>query len=228
MKFSGEQIVQLSAKLDATHVKQREQAGRMLSYIEGWHAISEANRIFGFDGWTRETVDIRVVSEKPRKIGRAPNTRDGWGVTYIARVRVTVGSVAREGVGAGHGIDVDLGQAHESAIKEAETDAMKRCLMTFGNPFGLALYDKTQEGVAKEPEKPAEPPKENRADAWIAKAKDHVGKMTVRAQLVNWQNTDNYKNAIAAIKEECPEKHTDFLAWLDAAFNKLAPGKETA
>jgi hypothetical protein len=30
----------------------------------------------------------------------------------------------REGSGAGHGIDVDLGQAHESAIKEAETDAM--------------------------------------------------------------------------------------------------------
>jgi hypothetical protein len=40
-----------------------------------------------------------------------------------------------------------LGQAHESALKEAETDAMKRALMTFGNQFGLALYDKTQENV---------------------------------------------------------------------------------
>jgi hypothetical protein len=54
----------------------------------------------------------------------------------------------REGSGAGHGIDVDLGQAHESAIKEAETDAMKRALMTFGNPFGLALYDKQQRQVS--------------------------------------------------------------------------------
>ena len=53
----------------------------------------------------------------------------------------------REGCGAGHGIDVDLGQAHESALKEAETDAMKRALMTFGNPFGLALYDKRQREV---------------------------------------------------------------------------------
>jgi len=42
---------------------------------------------------------------------------------------------------------VDLGQAHESALKEAETDAMKRALMTFGNPFGLALYDKRQREV---------------------------------------------------------------------------------
>ncbi|MFM9102460.1 MAG: Rad52/Rad22 family DNA repair protein [Cyanobium sp.] len=45
------------------------------------------------------------------------------------------------------GFDVDLGQAHESALKEAETDAMKRALMTFGNPFGLALYDKQQREV---------------------------------------------------------------------------------
>ena len=57
--------------------------------------------------------------------------KPGWGVTDIARVRIRLGSQAngaqclvREGSGAGHGIDVDLGLAHESALKEAETDAM--------------------------------------------------------------------------------------------------------
>jgi len=50
-------------------------------------------------------------------------------------VRIRVGEVISEGSGAGHGIDADLGHAHESAIKEAETDAMKRALMTFGNPL---------------------------------------------------------------------------------------------
>ena len=69
-------------------------------------------------------------------------------MTYIARVSITVGTLVREGTGAGHGIDTDLGLAHESAIKEAETDAMKRALMTFGNPFGLALYDKSQRQVS--------------------------------------------------------------------------------
>lgn len=147
MTFSPDQVKQLSAKLDASHVKQREQAGRKLSYIEGWHAIAEANRIFGYDAWTRETLEIRMVAEGPRKIGRPPNQRDGFGVSYIAKVRVIVDGVAREGIGAGHGVDADLGLAHESAIKEAETDAMKRALMTFGNPFGLALYDKAQENV---------------------------------------------------------------------------------
>src|SRR3546814_21006699 len=43
--------------------------------------------------------------------------------------------------------------AHESAKKESETDAMKRALMTFGNQFGFALYDKTRANVcAPDPE----------------------------------------------------------------------------
>lgn len=147
MTFTPEQIEELKAPLQRKHVAERTQAGRKLSYIEGWHAIAEANRIFGFDAWTRETVDIRCVMERERTIGREPNVKQGWGVSYVARVRVTVNHIVREGVGTGHGIDVDLGQAHESAIKEAETDAMKRALMTFGNPFGLALYDKQQANV---------------------------------------------------------------------------------
>lgn len=158
MSFTDEQKLALAAPLKSTHVKSRNQGGRAVSYVEGWHAIAEANRIFGFDAWCRETVDLKCVSEKERAIGKQGDA--GYGVTYIARVRITVFSgteeVIREGCGTGHGIDRDLGQAHESALKEAETDAMKRALMTFGNPFGLALYDKQQAGVADEA--PQEPP----------------------------------------------------------------------
>jgi hypothetical protein len=154
--FSTEQLASLSAPLDRAKVRQREQGRSKVSYLEGWQVIAEANRIFGFDGWQRETIEVRCVNQAERPIGaRGPGreARPGWGVTYTARVRVTVGSpasaaaVIREGSGAGHGIDADLGQAHESALKEAETDAMKRALMTFGNPFGLALYDKQQREV---------------------------------------------------------------------------------
>jgi DNA recombination protein Rad52 len=155
MPFTTETIKALSGKLDSANVKERTQSGRRLFYIEGWHAIAEANRIFGFDAWNRETVDIRLVQERERPIGSGGAA--GWGVTYIARVRVTVGSIIREGVGSGHGIDRDLGLAHESAIKEAETDAMKRALMTFGNPFGLALYDKDQANVGINPPEPTAP-----------------------------------------------------------------------
>ena len=148
--FSPEQITALSAPLDRAKVRQREQGRSSVSYLEGWQVIAEANRIFGFDGWQRETVALRCVNQSERTIGR--EQRPGWGVTYTARVRISVSTtgqpaLVREGCGAGHGIDTDLGQAHESALKEAETDAMKRALMTFGNAFGLALYDKQQREV---------------------------------------------------------------------------------
>ena len=163
--FSAEQLAALSAPLDRANVRQREQGRSRVSYLEGWQVIAEANRIFGFDGWQRQTIAVRCVAQAERLIGR--EQKPGWGVTYTARVRVTVtaGGLAplvREGSGAGHGIDVDLGQAHESALKEAETDAMKRALMTFGNPFGLALYDKAQRQVTSSaaPERPMARPRQ--------------------------------------------------------------------
>lgn len=148
--FSADQNTELAKPLDPKHVTQRVQAGHTLDYVEAWFVISEANRIFGFGGWTSETVELRQVAEHKRKIGQGERASDGWGVSYVCKVRVTVGDVVREGVGSGHGIDRDLGLAHESAAKEAESDARKRALMTFGNPFGLALYDKSRENVRAE------------------------------------------------------------------------------
>ncbi len=154
--FSPEHLAALSAPLDRANVRQREQGRSKVHYLERWQAIAEANRIFGSDGWQRQTIAVRCVAQAERLIGPRGTSRDqkpGWGVTYTARVRVTVTAgglppLIREGSGAGHGIDVDLGQAHESALKEAETDAMTRTLMSFGNPFGLALYDKRQREVS--------------------------------------------------------------------------------
>jgi DNA recombination protein Rad52 len=143
MAFSEGQVQALAGKLSAKHVRTRQANGRTLSYIEGWHAIAEANRIFGFDAWDRQTMAIKCVWE---------GTWQGkYRCAYVARVRVKVrageGEICREGCGSGQGRGNSPGEAHESALKEAETDAMKRALTTFGNPFGLALYDKEQHGV---------------------------------------------------------------------------------
>jgi DNA recombination protein Rad52 len=157
--FTTRQITALSAPLDRANVRQRDQGRSRVSYLEGWQVIAEANRIFGFDGWERSTLISRCVAEHERPIGR--DRKSGWGVTYIARVRITITAgnrtLIREGSGAGHGIDADLGLAHESALKEAETDATKRALMTFGNPFGLALYDKQQRQVSSAAAAPSVP-----------------------------------------------------------------------
>jgi hypothetical protein len=154
--FSAEQRAALAAPLNRALVSSREQGRSQVSYLQSWVVINEANRIFGFDGWQRQTIAVRCVAQSERLIGAKGTNREqkpGWGVTYTARVRIIVLAggllpLIREGSGAGHGIDTDLGLAHESALKEAETDAMKRALMTFGNPFGLALYDKSQRQVS--------------------------------------------------------------------------------
>ena len=154
--FNAAQIQALAAPLDRSLISTREQGRSQLAYLPSWVVIREANRIFGFDGWQRQTISCRCITQAERMIGtrsQGREPRQGWGVTYTARVRITVnagalGVLIREGSGAGHGIDVDLGLAHESALKEAETDAMKRALMTFGNPFGLALYDRQQREVS--------------------------------------------------------------------------------
>lgn len=160
MIFGKDQIEALKAPLDRSKVSQREawKGGPKLDYIEGWHAIAEANRIFGFDGWERRTIEMTEV--RPPELIKNHKGAELWHVGYMARVRVIVHQMieqegarpamvrtVREGTGFGSGISKDLGDAIESAIKEAETDAMKRALMTFGNPFGLALYDKAQSNV---------------------------------------------------------------------------------
>ena len=143
MAFAEEQTKALSAKLNGKHVKSRELDGIELSYIEGWHCLAEANRIFGFDGWDRETLSVKCVWDGTW------SGRKGCAYTALVRIRVRAGDtvVCRDGSGAGHGWAQTLGEAHESALKEAETDATKRALTTFGNAFGLALYDKAQSGV---------------------------------------------------------------------------------
>src|SRR5262245_56614566 len=46
----------------------------------------------------------------------------------------------REGFGSGDAQAPSAGEAHDKAIKTAETDATKRAFATFGKPFGLSLY----------------------------------------------------------------------------------------
>ena len=140
MGFSAKQVQALRRSLNRRHVRTREANGRELSYIEGWYAISEANRIFGFDGWNRETLESRCVL--------ARENRGSFLAVYIARVRITVhadgATIIREGHGSGEGRGTSPGEVHDIALKAAETDATKRALATFGKPFGLELYRKSQ------------------------------------------------------------------------------------
>jgi recombination DNA repair RAD52 pathway protein len=51
----------LKAKLEPKHVKTRKANGASLHYVEGWHVLPEANRIFGYDAWDRRTIATTCV-----------------------------------------------------------------------------------------------------------------------------------------------------------------------
>ena len=136
MGFSDSQMRALARSVPARHVKSRVRDGKELSYVEGWYVLAQANRIFGFDGWDRETIETKCL------LGR--EARGSFTAVYSARVRITVrtpdGTVIRDGHGTGEAHGGSVGEVHDRALKAAETDATKRALATFGKAFGLALY----------------------------------------------------------------------------------------
>jgi recombination DNA repair RAD52 pathway protein len=152
--FTPAQRALLEGKLDKANVKSRRGAnGKVVAYLEAWHVIDVANEVFGFGNWDAETVEMNRVHEPVQISPTEEHPKGGIVVTYSARVRVTVYSqdgsrkVVRERSGGHRGFGPTVGQAVEDCIKAAETDATKRAFVTFGNIFGLALYDREQRNV---------------------------------------------------------------------------------
>lgn len=168
---------ELAKDLDASKVKPPPQ-GKYGSYIEGWWAIDEANRVFGFGGWSYCVDNLTVTNNDLRG--------DKWAIGYLATVTVTVEGVSRQDVGHGQGFSKSPGDAHDSAVKEAVTDALKRALRTFGYRFGLALYDKTKAHVSDDPN--ADEKRED-WDRRVSEAVNYIGQIgTLEALAAYWKN----------------------------------------
>jgi DNA repair and recombination protein RAD52 len=147
--FTDETKKALLAPLDPSKIKPPPK-GKYGEYVDGFHVVTEANRIFGFDGWSYSITMLELCSRVEATDSKGqPQVRVG----YRCTVRAEVGGVYREGAAVGSGMSrpENEADAHESALKEAETDALKRALRSFGYTFGLALYDKTQANVQAPP-----------------------------------------------------------------------------
>ena len=118
MAFSAEQLRQLKAPVARGDVRERQVEGKTLHYLEGWKIVSEANRIFGFESWDRETVSSECVWRT--------QVEDRYAAAYLTRVRVRVRAgeqtIVREGLGSGEAIAMTPGQAHERASKALAGD----------------------------------------------------------------------------------------------------------
>lgn len=171
---------ELRKKLDPEHIQKPDgKFGPKGDYLTGWHVISEANEIFGFGGWSY-TIDMQRDDLREVEVTKTWNgqtkTELQWQSAYTCICTLTVDGVTRQDVGFGSGFAKAIGDAIEGATKEAATDALKRSLRTFGNRFGLALYDKSRKNVGVD-----EPPFDSAATRDRIKAA--IDKCTTEAQL---------------------------------------------
>src|ERR1700744_3140760 len=118
---------ELKAKIPRDVVSLRDGGGgRKLSYLEGWYVIDRLNKIFGHTGWSKEVLDVRQVVN---------TTQRGEFPAYIVKVRLTIvneNNIVIYKEAYGYGADKSSQNAHELAIKEAVTDALKVAAKDFG------------------------------------------------------------------------------------------------
>lgn len=159
MTVNKTQLEQLLKPINPTRVGKD---GKGFSHLEAWDVRAHLNRVFGFLNWSAELTDLQLVFE-------TESARDGkarWTVCYRATVKLTV--FAEHGFNVATYTEAAAGDsqnnpsradAHDMAIKTAESQAFKRAAVNLGDQFGLSLYkDGTTSAVVRDTLiKPQEP-----------------------------------------------------------------------
>ena len=163
-------IEKLGQPIDPALVSQRKgRGGRTFDYLEGHVVIAQANRIFGYGGWGYELVgdvSLRRVEEVDSKTGEIKTES-----VYSAPVRVTVaGALPRTDIGV-HPVAEDTADGHDTAIKGAVTDGMKRAFRSYGCQFGNGFYgDQPASNASASAPKPERVPAQGKGNGKADKA----------------------------------------------------------
>lgn len=142
MSISQKQYEQLLKPLNPKRVATRSQAGRSLSYLEAWDVKAHLIRVFGFCGWSADVRSADIAFEEKNEKG---NWDVGYKVVLCLRIHNTTDSFLAEATyteaAVGSASLPRRGDAHDMAIKTAESDALKRAAINLGTQFGLSLYN---------------------------------------------------------------------------------------
>ena len=128
--------------LEEVRVKQSQG----MSYLEGYEVTAHLNRVFGFEGWSKEITMLEQVFATQGH--PTDQSKKGWYACYRSSVRLSIHfemapSVVKEDAGTGSAENQpSQADAHDLAIKSAVTDALKRAAKDLGDQFGLSLYRK--------------------------------------------------------------------------------------
>ncbi|MEU3656498.1 Rad52/Rad22 family DNA repair protein [Streptomyces sp. NPDC032161] len=150
-RFSPYQLRMLHGGINGNRVRNL----RGMSHLEAWDVRRQLIRIFGFGGFSIETLSLDLVHEngemrrKKNKQGQEyGDPYMAWTVVYRAQVRLTVFDTSGcelshwEDGAAGDSVNQpSLGDAHDMAMKTSLSQALKRCAVNLGDQFGLSLYN---------------------------------------------------------------------------------------
>ena len=232
------QYNQLLKPLNPARIAKRQQAGRNLSYLEAWDVKAHMNRVFGFLNWSADVIESSLAFEEKNEKGQ-------WNVAYKVTLRLRINNgddmfqdATYTESAVGSATLPQRGEAHDMAIKSAESDAFKRAAINLGTQFGLSLYDNgsTKDVIGKtldrdtvsQPEGEPEPPVTDTSETvpdsagaseWIDAMKEAIDAKDVPALL-------NMKKAMTAegVNENTYQGVT-LAKWLDKAIATVGKAK---
>lgn len=216
---------ELLKPISASRIANRQGGGgKSLSYLEAWDVKAHLIRIFGFGRWSANVLHADLAFEEQNEKGQ-------WNVGYRVLLELRIHSLNCSYTEAAIGSATlsQRGEAHDMAIKTAESDALKRAAINLGDQFGLSLYNAgskqavvggTLDGDGTMPDIPsaavteapvAMPQDSEGADMWIESMKAAV--------------TDKDISSLLAIKKEMNEEGVNDFSyqgvtlakWLDKA-----------
>jgi hypothetical protein len=127
-----------------------------LAHLEAWDVRRQLIRIFGFGGYSIETISLDLVHEHANPNHRKKNRQGeeygdpytAWTIVYRAQIRLTVFDTSGREIchwedgAAGDAVNQpSVGDAHDMAMKTSLSQALKRCAVNLGDQFGLSLYN---------------------------------------------------------------------------------------
>ena len=221
----------LGQPIDPALVSQRKgRGGRTFDYLEGHVVIDQANRIFGSGGWGYELVEnvtLRRIETVDSQTGEVTVSQ-----AYSAPVRVTVaGALPRTDIGV-HPVAEDTVDGHDTAIKAAVTDGMKRAFRSFGVQFGNDFYgDQPQATTTPRSERVPVQAKGGPAQSQPAGSDSQTGMLRNRIFEIAREQGIDEDRARAAVLEKTGRSIDDLTAaelgpLVKAAANKLRQMKQ--
>lgn len=114
--------------------KRQGGGGKALSYLEAWDVKAHLNRIFGFLNWSADVLSAELAFEEKTDKG-------SWNIGYKVILCLRVNGASYTEAAVGSATLPQRGEAHDMAVKTAESDALKRAAINLGDQFGLSLYN---------------------------------------------------------------------------------------